>query len=122
LKNYNLLICEQSKSFYQCISEADIIIVHTISTHSVEAAFSNADIFLFEDCEIDDKILSVIKKRMFVYKNLDELFKGLNEYLQNKNFYLKSQDTEFLNKIIDFANIQNRTNKIIENLLKILEK
>ena len=121
LKNYNLLICEQSKSFYQCISEADIIIVHTISTHSVEAAFSKADIFLFEDCEIDDKILSVIEKRMFVYKNLDEMFEGLQSYLKNKNFYQKSNDIEFLNKIIDFSNFKNRTNIITENLLKILE-
>jgi len=119
VKKYSgISISYKEKKYCECIAAADIIIVHTISTHSIEAAYSKADIFILEDCDMDEDIVSLLENRMFVSKNLNQFKFDFAGYLNKKEFYAKSEDVKFLNSVSDF---KNKDDRVINLKFKISE-
>lgn len=119
INNVRFVVREQSvKELFQI---AQIIIIDFIATVVLEALLTNKPVFVYSGTyKIDEYPLNLLKKRAYVFDDLDDLIRGVEEYLsKNSSDFLKkwnvnNNNTEFLKEYGTFKNDGNSAKRAVE--------
>lgn len=101
LGDSNIEIATQKKfSLHELYSLMDICILNWFSTSMIEAACTDADIFLHDGGDLTSSIQEIIESRVYWSKDIEAYLQMLRKYLDNRNYYIKSKNKSFLNNLL----------------------
>ena len=87
-------------SYFDTISNADILIYPWVSTSLIEGFQINADILLFDDSDMFPQTKEVLKNLSVFETNIDKFISELHNYLNNFHFSAKNN---FVNNNINIV-------------------
>jgi len=98
----NVQIISSEKSIPEIIFEADIIVIDHITTGILQILTSNLPIFVYNGIScIDKEAIASLKKRTYVYNDIDTLITDLLRYIPDCNILdpsVNHSDTDFILK------------------------
>lgn len=97
INNVRLVVRESSVN--ALVRIARIIVIDFIATTVLEALLTNKPVFIYSGLyNIDEYPLKLLKKRAFVYENLDDLIRGVEEFLgTDQSDFLRKRDVDYYN-------------------------
>ena len=101
LKDSNIEIATQTKfSLHELYSEMDVCILNWFSTTMIEAACTDADIFMYGGGDLTQPVKDIISNRVFWSKEITIYLEMLRKYLDSHDYYVKSKNKSFLNELL----------------------
>jgi len=120
----NVKIISSEMTVRELTDIADVMIFDLISTGILQVLTSNLPIFVYAGLHsIDSNPLSELKKRAFVYNNIQEFKENIQNFLNGKQDSINpvnSLNTDFLKKYGTDIKIHNSAGKAITKLKEII--